>query len=574
MLAHLRRAAAAVAVVLVGLGFVVWDPNTPHAWASSCVGSSICSPQNAWVLRELATSASVDTAQNIGTVAARDVLNTNLGKVPTTPVPATAGRGLGFKMRGGGWAGALLNVASALPWDLILDPGTGVDPGTALPTDGTTPSSVTGYRPDLIAVSGTAGRITVTGLWSDTQGNYPPRDGWAIVSSVGVTMRCNGGGSHSPKSMSAIDSSSGGGRSGWTFTFDPSACGAAGVLDYRGSYDVRNWPGGSSNGSGVWVVSGTDPLSGDQIAREAVNKVKCKGPNGLSVDREASIAFTILGLRESGGSITVPEVSCPENYWAVESSPTIRTPQGGGSTGGQVTDTPLSAPVSPSQPLLDALPGLLAGTHLGLQLERAGVVCTLGTNLCRGWAADPERESKYQCKDDGVQVALERCAILEDAYEPDGKVGGQVDPAPEGAPANPDARRCWPTGWGTFNPFEWVYRPIMCAMQDLFVPTVDVKTQVQLLGQTASQKFPFNLLAGGSGGIFAGLPGGVGICPDWRIQVGPNFDENVVCDSSYTHAIVAGRPLLTGVMIAGAFAPLIRSLFYAVIPFVRPVPTS
>lgn len=35
---------------------------------------------------------------------------------------------------------------------------------------------------------------------------------------------------------------------------------------------------------------------------------------------------------------------------------------------------------------------------------------------------------------------------------------------------SPDEDECWPDGWGWFNPAEWVYRPIKCALVWAFVP--------------------------------------------------------------------------------------------------------
>jgi hypothetical protein len=61
-----------------------------------------------------------------------------------------------------------------------------------------------------------------------------------------------------------------------------------------------------------------------------------------------------------------------------------------------------------------------------------------------------------------------------------------IDPDGETAPRDLQAERaaCWPSGWGWFNPFLWVYRPITCAVQWAFVPTTaDLQVRLDRLGE-------------------------------------------------------------------------------------------
>jgi hypothetical protein len=43
----------------------------------------------------------------------------------------------------------------------------------------------------------------------------------------------------------------------------------------------------------------------------------------------------------------------------------------------------------------------------------------------------------------------------------------------DGPPEDPEGSACWPEGWGWFNPFEWVYKPVRCVMEWLFIPDPD-----------------------------------------------------------------------------------------------------
>lgn len=46
------------------------------------------------------------------------------------------------------------------------------------------------------------------------------------------------------------------------------------------------------------------------------------------------------------------------------------------------------------------------------------------------------------------------------------------DLAPGGGAANPTGGECFPEGWGVFNPVEWVYKPVVCALKWAFMPSV------------------------------------------------------------------------------------------------------
>lgn len=60
-----------------------------------------------------------------------------------------------------------------------------------------------------------------------------------------------------------------------------------------------------------------------------------------------------------------------------------------------------------------------------------------------------------------------------------------------------DADECWPSGWGWFNPAQWVLRPIKCALEWAFVPDGDELGEdfAAFKGELYAQ-FPFSLAAG------------------------------------------------------------------------------
>lgn len=56
----------------------------------------------------------------------------------------------------------------------------------------------------------------------------------------------------------------------------------------------------------------------------------------------------------------------------------------------------------------------------------------------------------------------------------DDRCPGPGCPNPEAPPGDPGGGgdggggACWPSGWGWFNPLEWVYRPVVCALRAVF----------------------------------------------------------------------------------------------------------
>lgn len=148
-------------------------------------------------------------------------------------------------------------------------------------------------------------------------------------------------------------------------------------------------------------------------------------------------------------------------------------------------------------------------------------------------------------------------------------------PNPDGPSTNPDpsvdpnSQNCLGAAAG-WNPVDWVFVPVKCAIIWAFVPKTPLNIRIDRIGTTFANRAPFSWVAG-----LAGLPAVVprNNCPDWRVTVGGS-QRNVVCGHSYTEAIRAMRPVLTGFMAALAFWPLIRSTAYASFPVLKPTPSG
>jgi hypothetical protein len=69
----------------------------------------------------------------------------------------------------------------------------------------------------------------------------------------------------------------------------------------------------------------------------------------------------------------------------------------------------------------------------------------------------------------------------------DGDRGG-----PAGIIDGDDEEACWPDGWGWFNPAEWVYRPVKCAMTWAFVPPDgSIQAEWEELRDELAENVPF-----------------------------------------------------------------------------------
>lgn len=130
---------------------------------------------------------------------------------------------------------------------------------------------------------------------------------------------------------------------------------------------------------------------------------------------------------------------------------------------------------------------------------------------CADWFEEAKTQpSMYKCYYAGQAVPLEECNVYSRVFDrarvqqgtgyADPKTGeetktgtgtttttnpGAAKVAMETPVGDPGGtRECWPTGWGIFNPFEWVLQPVKCALEWAFVPRTskltETATKVQL----------------------------------------------------------------------------------------------
>lgn len=123
---------------------------------------------------------------------------------------------------------------------------------------------------------------------------------------------------------------------------------------------------------------------------------------------------------------------------------------------------------------------------------------------------------------------------------------------------------------------------IVTGIKGLLIPDDPnaVRKSVNNMRDAFDGRFPFSLvdsvetMNAPSG---AGSWTGSARCPDWRIKVssdgaGGSMDKSIMCDSEFTVLIRGARGAILAAMLALAFWPLIRSVFYASIPIISPAP--
>lgn len=228
-----------------------------------------------------------------------------------------------------------------------------------------------------------------------------------------------------------------------------------------------------------------------------------------------------------------------------------------------------------------------------------GKPCAVGVWECENWTElwkDPATSPRVGCTYGPYTLAVDLCKIMEPAYRPGGapateanmdadpatrnytQPGGQTYQAPQtgtspgtgtsgfpttGTNGNPEDP-CLKDAW-SWTPADWVKNPVVCAIQDVFVPKKDIQARSNELKQKAMDTVPIAWLSPNLSG-----PGGGG-CPNWRINVG-ELSKNVVCESSFTAALTGVRGPLFGLVAAAMVWPLIRGIWYASIPVLRVSP--
>lgn len=197
---------------------------------------------------------------------------------------------------------------------------------------------------------------------------------------------------------------------------------------------------------------------------------------------------------------------------------------------------------------------LCATTVCELELESIaeGDCFQIGTK-CADWFADPNKSTKYRCLYAGQVVGLAECSRYAPTFKPDAQANGTVyAPAPgapsgtqtsvrpsvaedaPGAVADPENKGpCFPTGFGVFNPVEWILKPVGCALQAAFVPRASVlASQLDANAAKWDQKMPVQLSKIIGGLEFIGPASGCGGITVDVFFLGPPFQIMDACPGS------------------------------------------
>lgn len=193
----------------------------------------------------------------------------------------------------------------------------------------------------------------------------------------------------------------------------------------------------------------------------------------------------------------IPNPVCPQLPAGVTPTRITITEEGGGET-----HTVYDQPATPeSTGHRNTYPECMDGTCL-LDLRKGLVSCFQVPADCLEWFTDPNKANTYHCWYGTHAVSLAECNVYAPSFNGDPDVTGHPDtgdpfgPNPKPNPGDKKgferpvsdpakARICHPTGWGVFNPLEWVMKPVQCALEWAFVPRPTViQAQNNLLRNT------------------------------------------------------------------------------------------
>jgi hypothetical protein len=336
-------------------------------------------------------------------------------------------------------------------------------------------------------------------------------------------------------------------------------------------------------------------------------KVDCRFPNGT--------VQTITGSITGDGRVPVP--SCEAAFPGQGAVPVGAKSSAGVGLGPTIPMIDFGV----DDDVYDDFADCFGPTGLVCEIEVhiGGQPCVMGLGHCPYWPEYAETHPDLvRCKFGSHTLPLSDCDMLKRSYRgtrpldevnPDGSIKTQprpeVDPfpptdpnpdapqpdkptptptpTPNGPPTtgtnpvtpnpdpgvndDPDSQNCFGEMW-SWNPVDWVYVPVKCAVIWAFVPKTGFSVRVDAIKAGVLNRAPFSWFTGLLN-IPQAVPGG-GSCPDWRVKVGP-LDQNVVCNSSYTQAIRSARPVLAGFMILLATWPLVRGIAYASFPVIKPI---
>lgn len=254
---------------------------------------------------------------------------------------------------------------------------------------------------------------------------------------------------------------------------------------------------GLANGSVVIYRTPANPLAAagtDGEEGTLTRSVSCT--NGTTTNQFSDSVRVDIG---KGASYEVPALECPAGWVASDF----------GSTWTPDTGTPQTLiPTTPTEPWVRDIPAMYpecAVTRCVLELYRTvpapTTYCGALAIACPDWYSEPARADNYECRWGPYVVATDRCSVYRtpgqvqpnSVVKPDGTTEytpWPVDalPAPGGqGDAEVDSSECWPTGYNAFNPVQWVYMPVTCALEWAFVPTQTQGVTAQIAAQVQTK---------------------------------------------------------------------------------------
>ena len=194
-------------------------------------------------------------------------------------------------------------------------------------------------------------------------------------------------------------------------------------------------------------------------------------------------------------------------------------------------------------------------------------------NTCADWFSDPDKVDKYECHYGIHTVELAECNVYSGVFQK-GRIaigapysdpttgewsGGQSSPAEAAEQMNagvqdPDAyRTCLESGWAEFNPVEWIFTPMRCALEWAFVPRPAVVNLEGYQMTRAWEESPPGVIIGElSGWDFSIDASG---CEGFTIEL-PFLGEQTyfyACDGAGAQLAAMVKPITTlGIIIPGA----------------------
>lgn len=226
-----------------------------------------------------------------------------------------------------------------------------------------------------------------------------------------------------------------------------------------------------------------------------------------------------------------------------------------------------------------------------------GKRCYEGSDLCKIWTKVAQKEpGRVDCKWGTQVMPITVCNVLTHFYEPDTTTttGTETTTPTTGTDTstdtttgtttvvNPDkpltnttndtaTAKCLPEGWAKFNPIEWIYRPVLCAVKEAFIPQTSLTTRLTRMKTKLMTRAPFTWAAS-----LAVLPAAVdgGGCPtNWAFHY--RGDEySVLCGTLPGNTLHNARPLITVLALGACVYPFLRSLVYASFPIIKPHPSD